>query len=69
MASRVVYLQDVDNTLLDNDRVVADLMHHLDQTVGHDMQQHYWTFFNKLREELGTQTIRGASGVPRRAAT
>jgi len=53
MQSRVVYLIDVDNTLLDNDRVVADLMRHLDQTVGHDMQQHYWTFFNKLRAELG----------------
>jgi len=60
MQSRVVYLIDVDNTLLDNDRVVADLMRHLDQTVGHDMQQHYWTFFNKLRAELGYADYLGA---------
>ena len=29
--SPVVYLLDVDNTLLDNDRVVADMMRHLDE--------------------------------------
>jgi FMN phosphatase YigB (HAD superfamily) len=60
MPSRVVYLLDVDNTLLDNDRVVADLMRHLDQTVGHESQQHYWTFFNKLRAELGYADYLGA---------
>jgi FMN phosphatase YigB (HAD superfamily) len=60
MQSRVVYLLDVDNTLLDNDRVVADLMRHLDQTVGHESQQHYWTFFNKLRAELGYADYLGA---------
>src|SRR4026208_576438 len=60
MQSRVVYLIDVDNTLLDNDRVVAGLMRHLDQAVGHDMQQHYWTFFNKLRAELGYADYLGA---------
>ena len=60
MASRVVYLVDVDNTLLDNDRVVADLMRHLDRTVGQDMQQHYWKFFNKLRDELGYADYLGA---------
>ena len=60
MSSRVVYLIDVDNTLLDNDRVVADLMRHLDQTVGHEMQQQYWTFFNKLRDEVGYADYLGA---------
>jgi len=60
MHSRIVYLVDVDNTLVDNDRVVADLMRHLDQTVGKDLQQHYWTFFNKLRAELGYADYLGA---------
>src|SRR5262245_19625152 len=60
MKSPVVYLLDVDNTLLDNDRVVADLMRHLDQTVGHDYQQHYWSIFERLRAELGYADYLGA---------
>lgn len=60
MKSRVAYLIDVDNTLLDNDRVVADLMRHLDETVGHEYQQQYWTLFNRLRDELGYADYLGA---------
>lgn len=60
MPSRVVYLLDVDNTLLDNDRVVADLMRHLDETVGHEYQQQYWSIFNRLRAELGYADYLGA---------
>jgi FMN phosphatase YigB (HAD superfamily) len=56
----VVYLLDVDNTLLDNDRVVADLMGHLDKTVGHARQQDYWTIFSRLRGELGYADYLGA---------
>lgn len=50
---QVVFLLDVDNTLLDNDRVVADLMRHLSREVGHECQQRYWTIFEQLRAELG----------------
>jgi FMN phosphatase YigB (HAD superfamily) len=60
MHSRVAYLIDVDNTLLDNDRVVADLMRHLEETVGHQYQQQYWTIFNRLRDELGYADYLGA---------
>jgi FMN phosphatase YigB (HAD superfamily) len=60
MASRIVYLLDVDNTLLDNDRVVADLMRHLDESVGHEYQQQYWSIFNRLRAELGYADYLGA---------
>jgi FMN phosphatase YigB (HAD superfamily) len=60
MNSRVVYLLDVDNTLLDNDRVVADLMRHLDVTVGHEYQQQYWAIFNRLRADLGYADYLGA---------
>lgn len=56
----VVFLLDVDNTLLDNDRVVADLMHHLEREVGHERQQRYWAIFEELREELGYADYLGA---------
>jgi FMN phosphatase YigB (HAD superfamily) len=52
-SQRVVVLFDVDNTLLDNDRVVADLMRHLEREVGHERERRYWTIFEQLRAELG----------------
>ena len=60
MPARVVYLLDVDNTLLDNDRVVADLMRYLDSAVGHDSQQDYWAIFERLRAQLGYADYLGA---------
>lgn len=56
----VVFLLDVDNTLLDNDRVVADLMRHLELEVGHERQQRYWAIFEELRGELGYADYLGA---------
>ncbi len=56
----VVFLVDVDNTLLDNDRVVADLMRHLEREVGHERQQRYWSIFEELRSELGYADYLGA---------
>ena len=56
----VVFLIDVDNTLLDNDRVVSDLMHYLEREVGHERQQRYWAIFEELREELGYADYLGA---------
>ncbi|WP_447973900.1 HAD family hydrolase [Nitrospira sp. Kam-Ns4a] len=56
----VVFLLDVDNTLLDNDRVTADLKDHLKQEVGHDRGQLYWTIFEQLRAELGYADYLGA---------
>ncbi len=61
MAGRqVVFLFDVDNTLLDNDRVIADLMHYLDKEVGHEREQRYWAIFEELRRELGYADYLGA---------
>ena len=61
MASHaVVFLFDVDNTLLDNDRVSADLRRHLEREVGHERQQRYWTIFEELRAELGYADYLGA---------
>ena len=56
----VVFLFDVDNTLLDNDRVIADLRRHLERTVGHERQQRYWEIFEQLRVELGYADYLGA---------
>jgi FMN phosphatase YigB (HAD superfamily) len=50
---RVVFLFDVDNTLLDNDRVAADLQRHLINEVGAEGAQEYWQIFEQLRTDLG----------------
>ena len=51
--ANVVFLLDVDNTLLDNDRFAADLSAHLDNAFGAVERQRYWTLFAELRFELG----------------
>jgi hypothetical protein len=56
----VVFLFDVDNTLLDNDRVTADLKRHLEREVGSEGAQRYWTLFEQLRSELGYADYLGA---------
>jgi len=56
----IVFLLDVDNTLLDNDRVTGDLMGYLDQTVGRASREEYWKIFEGLREELGYADYLGA---------
>jgi hypothetical protein len=58
--NRVVFLFDVDNTLLDNDRVTEDLKRHLNQHVGPERQRCYWEFFEQLRSELGYADYLGA---------
>ncbi len=56
----IVYLFDVDNTLLDNDRVTADLKRYLEREVGTDRSTHYWAIFEDLRAELGYADYLGA---------
>jgi FMN phosphatase YigB (HAD superfamily) len=56
----VVFLFDVDNTLLDNDRVTADLKRHLEREVGSDRARLYWTIFEQLRRDLGYADYLGA---------
>jgi FMN phosphatase YigB (HAD superfamily) len=60
MPESAIFLFDVDNTLLDNDRVTADLKHHLEQSVGLARQQRYWMVFEQLRSELGYADYLGA---------
>jgi FMN phosphatase YigB (HAD superfamily) len=58
--AKIVFLFDVDNTLLDNDRITAELKHHLEKEVGHEGSQCYWNIFEQLREELGYADYLGA---------
>jgi len=58
--SDVVFLLDVDNTLLDNDAVERDLRHHLEAAFGHACQERYWAIFEQLRAELGYADYLGA---------
>ncbi len=60
MSSSVVFLFDVDNTLLDNDRVAADLRDYLERRVGHERQERYWSAFEQLRGQLGYADYLGA---------
>ena len=60
MKRNTVFLFDVDNTLLDNDRVTADLRDHLEREVGHERQERYWSIFEALRSEVGYADYLGA---------
>src|SRR5436853_51259 len=60
MRAPVVFLLDVDNTLLDNDRVSSDLKRYLTQEVGQARQERYWAIFEELRGELGYADYLGA---------
>jgi FMN phosphatase YigB (HAD superfamily) len=58
--SDTVYLVDVDNTLLDNDAVIADLRAHLVEGFGPECNRRYWEIFEELRRELGYADYLGA---------
>ncbi|MFN8532751.1 MAG: HAD family hydrolase [Dehalococcoidia bacterium] len=60
MTHPVVFLLDVDNTLLDNDRVVADLRRHLTKSFGDEAADRYFAIFEALRIELGYADYLGA---------
>ena len=58
--TRIIFLFDVDNTLLDNDRIAADLQRHLVSEIGRTGAQEYWQIFEQLRSELGYADYLGA---------
>ena len=59
-ARRLVFLLDVDNTLLDNDHIAKDLRDHLEKVFGHEVCEQYWSIFERLRRELGYADFLGA---------
>lgn len=59
MTHDVVFLLDVDNTLLDNDRITADLKAHLTGSFG-AAGERYWGHFEDIRREIGYADYLGA---------
>jgi len=60
MRADLTILFDVDNTLLDNDQVQADLSEHLESEFGRASRDRYWAIFETLRVELGYADYLGA---------
>jgi len=59
-ANNIAFLFDVDNTLLNNDHVTADLRRYLESEVGAEQSRRYWEIFETLRSELGYADYLGA---------
>jgi FMN phosphatase YigB (HAD superfamily) len=59
-ARDTVFLFDVDNTLLSNDAVQAELGDHLEREFGRVKRDRYWAIFEQLRSELGYADYLGA---------
>lgn len=59
-AAALVFLLDVDNTLLDNDRFGADLGDTLAQAFGAAERDRYWSIYEQLRDDLGYADYLGA---------
>jgi FMN phosphatase YigB (HAD superfamily) len=55
-----LFLFDVDNTLLDNDRVQDDLRNHLEREFGAESRDRYWAIFEELQTDLGYADYLGA---------
>src|ERR1022692_3016116 len=60
VSPKTVFLFDVDNTLLDNDRVIGDLTKYLKREVGPKRARCYWTIFERLRTRIGYADYLGA---------
>src|ERR1700720_1567131 len=56
----IVFLVDVDNTLLDNDRIQGDLKQHLEREFGAASRDRYWVILEQLFAELGYRDYLGA---------
>lgn len=56
----LVFLFDVDNTLVDNDRIQQDLREHLEESYGRAARERYWAIFDELWAELGYADYIGA---------
>ena len=59
-ATPIVFLVDVDNTLLDNDRIQNDLKQHLEREFGAATRDRYWAILEALFTELGYRDYLGA---------
>jgi FMN phosphatase YigB (HAD superfamily) len=62
----VVFLVDVDNTLLDNDFLQEDLKAYIEREFGAECRDRYWTIVVDLFTELGYRDYPGALEVLKR---
>ena len=60
MTHPIVFLIDVDNTLLDNDRIQQDLKDHLENAYGRVARERYWRILEDIFTELGYRDYLGA---------
>src|SRR5258706_2079550 len=60
LSNSIVFLVDVDNTLLDNDRIQDDIKRHLDREFGVAARERYWTILEQLFADLGYRDYLGA---------
>jgi FMN phosphatase YigB (HAD superfamily) len=60
MPDSIVFLLDVDNTLLDNDTAQNDYLAEIRRTVSSEASQRYWEIFHEIAEELGYADYLGA---------
>ncbi|MDQ0394999.1 HAD family hydrolase [Labrys monachus] len=51
--TKLVFLLDIDNTLLDNDGFTADLGNHIEDVFGAEHRERYWGIYDKIRDEFG----------------
>jgi FMN phosphatase YigB (HAD superfamily) len=58
--TRVVFLVDVDNTLINNDRIQEDLKCHIERKFGSEYRDRFWAIQERLFEELGYRDYLGA---------
>ena len=58
--NEVIFLLDVDNTLLDNDRFTADLGDRLEEAFGPAERARYWSLFAQRREQIGLADYLGS---------
>ena len=60
MSTPTVFLLDVDNTLLDNDRFASDLRAQMKELFGQGECDRYWSLYEQLRDTVGYADYLGA---------
>ena len=60
LAHPIVFLVDVDNTLIDNDGIQQDLKDHIERAFGRAARERYWRILEDLFTQLGYRDYIGA---------
>ena len=60
LPNSIVFLVDVDDTLLENDRIQNDLKRHIEREFGPECRDRFWTIQERLFNELGYRDYLGA---------